>query len=307
MFLTRLIKGFIIGISFTIPGCSGGTFAVYVGLYDELLHALGNIFKEFKKSMTFLIPVGIGLVAGILLFSALMALALQANSFVTIMLFIGLTLGGVPNLYQNVKGHKITTSGVLSFAIAFAIVIVMLVFQIAAGNNGIEVFAINVGNVALLFFLGFIGAITMIIPGVSGSGLMMILGFYTAIFSNVLGRILDFSAFWYNIYVLIPFVIGAAVGVISVSKILEKVLRKFPVQSYLGIIGFIIASAGILGFWIRDPQSATAFTDQTPIYLDLWNFLSTHIGTVLLGIVFLAIGWVGSTLLIRYNARRTHV
>jgi len=78
------------------------------------------------------------------------------------------------------------------------------------------------------------------------------------------------------------------------------------VQSYLGIIGFIIASAGILGFWIRDPQSATAFTDQTPIYLDLWNYLSTHIGMVILGIVFLAIGLIASTLLIRFNARRKH-
>jgi putative membrane protein len=299
MFFNLMLRGFIIGISFTIPGCSGGTFAVYVGIYDQLLHAIGNIFKEFKKSMTFLIPVGLGLVTGIILFSKLMALALEANSFITIMVFIGLTIGGIPNLFKNVKGKKITASGLIAFLVAFAIVIVMLVFQIQSGANDRAVLAMDFPTVLVLFGLGFIAAITMIIPGVSGSAFLMILGYYTAIVSNVVGNLLDFSHFGYNLFVLIPFALGAVTGVIAISKILETVLRKVPVQSFLAIIGFIVASAAILLFWIRDPQSADLFVDQTPIYLDLGHFLSTHIWTVVTGILALGAGLVLSLQIVK--------
>lgn len=304
MFFTLLIKGFIIGISFTIPGCSGGTFAVYVGIYDQLLHALGNIFKEFKKSMVFLIPVGIGLASGILLFSKLMALALEANSFITIMFFIGLTLGGVPNLFKNVKGKTATRSGIASFVIAFAIVIVMLVFQVLSGTNGIARFDIDFGTIALLFGLGFIAAITMIIPGVSGSALLMILGFYTAIVSNVVGNLLDFGNFWYNMAVVIPFGLGAVTGVILISKVLEAILRKFPVQSYSAIIGFVVASAAILVFWIRIPVTGVDFVDQLPIYLNLWGYLSANLWSVVIGFAALAIGLYTALQIVKFGAKQ---
>ena len=303
MFLSLLIKGFIVGISFTIPGCSGGTFSVYVGIYDELLHALGNLFKEFKKSMTFLIPVGLGLAIGILLFSKLMALALQANSFITIMVFIGLTIGGVPNLFQKIKGNKVTASGIVSFIVAFAIVIVMVIFQVLSGANNIDHLEMNALNILLLFALGFICAITMIIPGVSGSALLLILGFYTAIVSNVVGNLLNFGNFGYNLFILIPFALGAVAGVLSVSKILETTLRKFPVQSYLGIIGFILSSAAILLLWIRDPETADAFVEQEPIYLNLGGYLAAHGWSVVIGIVGLGVGLFGSTQIVKLGLK----
>ena len=306
MFFNLILKGFIIGVSFTIPGCSGGTFAVYVGVYDKLLHALGNIFKEFKKSMTFLIPIGIGLAAGIVVFSKLMALALAANSFITIMVFIGLTIGGVPNIAKNIKGKPVTTSGVLSFLFAFAIIAIMIVFQVRSGSTGVGYLTLDVMTIALLFALGFVAAITMIIPGVSGSALLLILGYYTAIVSNVVGNLLDFSAFWYNVSVLIPFGIGAVVGVISVSKLLESVLRKYPVQSYMAIIGFIIASAVILLLWIRDPATSTEYLEQTPIYQNLGIYLSTHLWTVIIGLFGLAAGILGSLQIVKFGSRPNH-
>jgi putative membrane protein len=306
MFLDLLIRGFIVGLSFTIPGCSGGTFAVYVGVYDRLLHALGNIFKEFKKSMAFLVPFGIGLAGGILLFSWLMGLALRANSFITIMTFIGLTLGGVPNLWKNVKGHPAKTSGIAAFVIAFAIVVVMVVFQIIGGFDPISAFSFDFWTVLLLFGLGIISAITMIVPGVSGSGLLMILGFYTAIVSNVVGNLLDFSRFWYNLAVLVPFALGAVAGVIGISKVLESTLRKYPVQSYLGIIGFVVASGLTMFLWIRNPSTGDAFLDQAPLYADYAGYLSTHVPTVLIGILGLAGGLFGSIKLIAWGTKNAN-
>lgn len=306
MFLDLLIRGFIVGLSFTIPGCSGGTFAVYVGVYDRLLHALGNIFKEFKKSMAFLVPFGIGLAGGILLFSWLMGLALQANSFVTIMTFIGLTLGGVPNLWKNVKGHPVKISGILSFVIASAIVVVMVVFQIIGGFDPIASFTFNVGTVVLLFALGVVSAITMIVPGISGSGLLMILGFYTAIVSNVVGNLLDFTRFWYNVAVLVPFGLGAVAGVIGISKVLETTLRKYPVQSFLGIIGFVIASGLTMFLWIRNPSTGDAFLDQAPLYADYAGYLSANVPTLLFGVLGLVVGLIGSIKLIAWGTKNAN-
>lgn len=303
MFFNLLLKGFIVGLSFTIPGCSGGTFAVYVGIYDRLLHAIGHIFTDFKKSMKFLIPVGIGLVAGILLFSSLMALALQANSFITIMVFIGLTIGGVPNLYKNIKGQQVGTSGIIAFIIAFLIVTVMVVFQIIQGADEAGFFTFDFSTVLALFGLGVIGAISMIIPGVSGSGLLMIMGFYTAIVSNVVGKLWDVSQLGYNISVLLPFGIGAVVGVILISKLLESVLKKFPVQSYLAIIGFIIASAITLFLWIRDPASATDYAAQTPVYHIFWQYITNNVLTVIFGILGLCLGLFGSVMIVKFGAK----
>ncbi|MDD4595368.1 MAG: DUF368 domain-containing protein [Candidatus Izemoplasmatales bacterium] len=303
MFFNLLLKGFIVGLSFTIPGCSGGTFAVYVGIYDRLLHAIGHIFTDFKKSMRFLIPVGIGLVAGILLFSSLMALALQANSFITIMVFIGLTIGGVPNLYKNIKGQPVGTSGIIAFIIAFLIVTVMVVFQIIQGADETGFFTFDFSTILVLFGLGVIGAISMIIPGVSGSGLLMIMGFYTAIVSNVVGKLWDVSQLGYNISVLLPFGIGAVVGVILISKLLESVLKKFPVQSYLAIIGFIIASAITLFLWIRDPASATDYAAQTPVYHIFWQYITNNVLTVIFGILGLCLGLFGSVMIVKFGAK----
>ncbi|HOW38281.1 MAG TPA: DUF368 domain-containing protein [Bacillota bacterium] len=307
MFFDLLWRGFIVGLSFTIPGCSGGTFSVYVGVYDRLLHAIGNLFREFKKSFRFLFPFGIGLVGGILLFSKLMALALQANSFITIMTFVGLTLGGIPNLWKKVKGHRFGVSEIASFILAVAVIVTMVVFQIVGGFTDRGYFVFDFGTVALLFGLGVISAITMIIPGISGSGLLMILGFYTAIISNVTGNLLDFSRLGYNLAVLIPFGLGAVAGVIAISKVLETVLKKYPVHSYLAIIGFIAASAATLFLWIKDPASGEAFVDQTPIYRDFFGYVGSHPWITVFGILGLAAGLFASLALVRLGSRENHV
>lgn len=306
MFIDLLWRGFVVGLSFTIPGCSGGTFAVYVGVYDRLLHAIGNIFREFRKSFKFLFPFGIGLVLGILLFSWLMGILLRLNSFVTISAFVGLTLGGIPNLAKNVKGKKWGASGILSFVIAAGIVVLMVVFQIVGGAAETDFFSLNFGSVLLLFTLGFVAAITMIVPGVSGSGLLLLLGFYTAIVTNVVGNLLDPSSLGYNLGVLIPFALGAVTGVIVVSKLLETVLRKWPVPSYLAIIGFIAASAATLFLWMKDPSTGTAFVDQIPLYRDFFGYVGAHPWELAASVFAFAAGLGGALLLVKFGAKGNH-
>ncbi len=305
MFLTLLVKGFIIGFSFTIPGCSGGTFAVYLGVFDKMVHALGNLFKDFKKHFAYLFPLGIGLLLGIVLFARLMGLALKANSFVTILFFIGMTLGGVPSLVKNnVKGKKVTTSGWVSFGTSIALILVMAVFQVLSGHGGIDYFDLSaVSTYPLLFGLGVVSAMTMITPGVSGSALLLILGYYTAIVSNVAGNLTDLSMLGYNIVVMVPFALGALAGVIGMSKVLESLLKRFPVQSYLAIVGFVVASAAFLLLWIRDPGTGDAFLDQTPVYTHAFAYLSARPWDVLFGLIALGSGLYGSLWIVRLGAK----
>jgi len=305
MFFILLVKGFIIGFSFTIPGCSGGTFAVYLGVFDKMVHAIGNLFKDFRRHFAYLFPLGLGLILGIILFAKLMGLALRYNSFITILFFIGMTLGGVPSLFRNnVKGRRIDASGRLSFAGAIVLILVMAVFQVLSGQSGTGYFATDtLATYPLLFALGAISAMTMIVPGVSGSALLLILGYYSAIVTNVAGNLTDLSALGYNLLVMIPFAVGALSGVILISKVLESILKRFPVQSYLGIIGFVIASAAFLLLWIRDPDSADAFIEQTPVYTHLWQYVSDRPWDVLFGALTLGAGLFVSLQIIRLGKR----
>jgi len=120
------------------------------------------------------------------------------------------------------------------------------------------------------------------------------------------GNLLDFSRIWYNIAVLIPFGLGAVAGVIAISKVLESILRKYPVQTYLAIIGFVIASGLTMVLWIKNPASGEAFADQTPLYLDYWGYISTHVATVVIGILALIAGLVGSIKLIAWGTKNAN-
>ncbi|MFA5006003.1 MAG: DUF368 domain-containing protein [Candidatus Izemoplasmatales bacterium] len=305
MFLTLLVKGFIIGFSFTIPGCSGGTFAVYLGVFDKMVHALGNLFRDFRRNFAYLLPLGIGLVLGIVLFAKLMALALRFDSFVTIMFFIGMTLGGVPSLFRNnVSGKTVTTSGRVSFVASILFIVAMAAFQVASGQSSVDYFDLSsFPTYPLLFGLGFISAMTMITPGISGSALLLILGYYTAIVSNVAGNLTDPAALGYNVSVMVPFAVGALVGVVLMSRLLESLLKRFPVQSYLAIVGFVIASAAFLLLWIRDPGTGEAFLDQTPVYTHPFAYLAARPWDAAFGALTLAGGLFASLQIVRLGAK----
>lgn len=306
MFFILLIKGFIIGIAFIIPGVSGGTLAIYLGVYDKMLHAITHVFKEFKKSFTYLLPILIGLAASIVLLAKLLGWLIDLNSYVTLLFFVGLLIGGTPSLYAKIKGEKITASGFLAFASALAIVLLILIGKLVNNTAPVGIFEFSFMTYLLIFALGFVAAATMVVPGVSGSALLITLGFYTAIVTNVVGNILDFSRLAYHLQVVIPFGLGALCGIFLISKAIEISLKKYPVQTYMGILGFIAGSVIAILFEIKDPASASLFSDQTPIYLDLWNFFSNNVLSMVLGFVSLIIGIFLATKLVRIDQLFNH-
>lgn len=245
-----ILKGSIIGIANIIPGVSGGTMAVSMGIYDRLISAITGITKDFKKSMRVLIPIVLGAAIGIIALSYVITPALERYPLQTSCLFIGLILGGLPILTKHVKGVKVGPSHIIVFILFFALVIGMALFK--GSESNVTDITVNFGTMIQLFFVGIIASATMIIPGVSGSMVMMILGFYNIIVSNITAFInalisFDIPALIHGFGVFVPFGIGVLAGIGIVAKIIEVLFAKQPTLTYCGILGLVIASPiGIL-------------------------------------------------------------
>ena len=243
--LILVIKGFFFGIANIIPGVSGGTIALTMGVYEDLIEVIGHFFKDLKRSLNFIIPFGIGAVLSILLMSKLISAALDKFPFPTTLFFIGLIVGGIPLLTKKVKNVKIKPINIILFLITFGLIIGMSIMN--EGSNVVSLTNVNFFMYFILFLVGMIAAATMVIPGVSGSFVLMLLGFYKPIV-NTVSNITDFSLLSHNLSILIPFGLGIVIGIVLVSRLLEFLFNKFEISTYYAILGFVIASVVTLIF-----------------------------------------------------------
>lgn len=243
--IKEFLKGILIGIANIIPGVSGGTMAVSMGVYDKLIMAITGIRKNFRKSLLTLLPYLLGAVAGIGVLSFIVKEALTIYPMQTSGLFIGLITGGLPVMIKKVKGAKIGIANVLLFIAFFALVIGMSVIN---GSEGTATdIQVNIYTMIQLFFVGMIAAATMIIPGVSGSLVLMILGFYNLIISNISVFLealatLNIPVLIHGFGIFIPFGLGILVGIGVIAKIIELLFAKVPILTYYAILGLIFAS-----------------------------------------------------------------
>ena len=250
-FLFDIIKGALVGVANIIPGVSGGTMMVSMGIYEKIIGVVNNLFKDIKKSILTLLPIGIGMLLGVAIFSFIIPWCLQVYPFPTSFCFIGLILGGVPAIIKPAKeslhkeGKSISVPHIIAFLFFFALAVGMAAMndtQTSSAN-----FDLNIGFMIMIFLVGVVAAATMVVPGVSGSLVLMILGVYEGIMSSISGFISavfawDWSLIWYYVGILAPFGIGVIVGIFAVAKLIEWLFEKFPSITYCGILGLIVAS-----------------------------------------------------------------
>lgn len=267
--LTLAIKGFLIGVANIIPGVSGGTLAITLGIYEKLIGAISHFFKNLKENIKFIIPIGIGAVLSILLLSRVISFCLDKYTLATILFFIGLILGGIPLLNKKIKGHYKNVSNIIIFLLSFGFVVALSILK---GENVVSFENMNIINYIMLFLVGVVAAATMIIPGVSGSFVLMLLGYYKPIVDTI-GDLTKFNNIWQDIIILVPFGIGVLVGIVAISKLLEFLFKKYEVKTYFGVMGFIMASI------------ITIFTGAEGLVFSVPQLL---IGLMLLGIGFVA-------------------
>ena len=238
----NLLKGMVMGLANIIPGVSGGTLAVSMGIYDKLIHCLTHLFREFKESIRFVLPIILGMIVALagLSFVITPHFPLQTNG-----LFIGLIVGGLPLMFRKVKGSRIRIGHGIVFLIFFAIVIGMAMLGDTEGKAAD--LSLGLVNVLKLFGVGVIASATMVIPGVSGSMMLLVMGYYNPIVATIKEFVEALVHF--NMQeilrccgILIPMGIGVIVGIFAIAKVIEIIFEKFPVYAYYAIIGLILAS-----------------------------------------------------------------
>ena len=243
--IKMIIQGMAVGIANIIPGVSGGTMMVAMGLYDKLIHAITHLKSEFKKSLGLVIPIFVGVGLAIVLLSRLFEYLLTSHPIPTNFAFCGLIAGSLPFILKKVEGKKVTIGKIIPLLIFFGIVILMAATGEVSNADADVTF--TVVNVLKLFGVGIIAAATMVIPGVSGSMMLMVLGYYDVILATINDCIdavlaFDVPAVWQAALVLAPFGIGVVVGIFVIAKIIEFIFAKAETHAYYAIIGLIVAS-----------------------------------------------------------------
>ncbi|GEL67872.1 DUF368 domain-containing protein [Marinilactibacillus psychrotolerans] len=250
-YIWMIVKGMIIGITNVIPGVSGGTMAVSFGIYDDIIHAVTHVKNEFKQSSKVLGPLAIGALIGIAGFSYFIELLLDQYTLATAIAFIGLILGGLPILWNSFQKSKLQEKQSLNF---IHVILFLIFFGIVAwmsfadkGGNGAQSISLSLGNVLALFIVGVASAAAMVVPGVSGSLLMLILGFYYAVIYTINQFTGALSSF--DMDTLIPFgtllaayAVGMLVGIVLISKAIDYFFQNKPTYTYASILGLVVAS-----------------------------------------------------------------
>lgn len=229
-FIIRAIKGIVIGAVMLVPGVSGGTMAIILGIYDDLIHSLSTLRRKPKKKLAFLATFALAALLGIILFSNPMLTALNLWYYPMMFLFMGAILGSVPPLYRKVRVSRIKRVNVLVACLGAFIGIMTMylpagVFQLST--------QFNLYYFLMLILAGLIVAVALVLPGISASYILLMLGMYdiTLMAINEL-----------NLYYLIPLTIGLIGGTLLTAGILEKAMKRHPQFTYMLIIGFMLGS-----------------------------------------------------------------
>lgn len=289
-FLLDIVRGIVIGIANIIPGVSGGTMMVTMGIYDKLLGAITGFLKQFKKSIKTLFPYLIGMAAGVVAFSFLLTKVLLVKfPLPTAFAFIGLIAGGIPVLVKRVKGSKkgnakekaggSAKGGFLSCVVVFTLFFALILAMQFLGEGAERTVTPSVLSALIMAAMGVLAAAAMVVPGVSGSLLLLAFGYY----NPVTGAVTEFvsAVFDWNFPVILektallfPFGIGVLLGLFFVAKLIEWLLAHQERLTYCGILGLVAAS-------------------PVPVFLNAWGG-SAGAGTVLASALTFGVGFAAA-------------
>lgn len=304
------LLGFIIGLAVIVPGISGSTVAIIFKLYDQFLYAIGNLFKKFKACFAFLLPIGLGIVLGVLVGFFGVQKLLELNLFAVVCLFAGLMSGAFPAVKDEIKGVKITAKRAILFVVGLIIPVALGCLSAvltakdfsAASQSGTSVVVSNVFDkvkvwqVLLALVVGYAVAITQIVPGLSASALLMSIGWYKSILDSASVSYVKSNPAVLLVYAALA--VGFLLGLLSFSKALTMLFNKARATAYCMIVGLSLGS--ILSMFCNG--------DVMETYCN-WaagNVPSKEIVlSVVLGVVLFAVGVIVSYLLVRYERKKS--
>ncbi len=255
-FIRLLAIGIVIGMANVIPGVSGGTLAVVFNIYDKFVNAITLNLKKLKANWRFVLPLLTGMASGVLIFSKLITVLYTNFPVQTNYFFTGLILGSIPMLFAYMKktpdGEKMSAGKIISIVFCALLGLVLLLtfsyleVQYGGGDKTAGMTADlpewTIPLAGRIFFAGLVGAVAMIVPGISGSLLMLILGVYPIVMKSIPALFLP-STFFHALILLLPNGIGVLIGLLSGAQLVKYLLKKAPNHTYAVIFGLLCGSA----------------------------------------------------------------
>ncbi len=291
------LLGFFIGLAVIVPAISGSTVAIIFKLYDKLLYAISNIVKKFAVCALFLLPIvigiGVGFGAGFIGIKQL----LEIIPFAIIGLFAGLMIGAFPAIRDEIKDEKTTSLRLILLIIGILIPITIGITSVLIQNNSVDNASKNFDNIQLweyFFFiiLGYIVAITQLVPGLSATAVLMAFGYFKPLMASV-----SISYWKENPLVLLLYVcfgVGLLIGVFSFSKLLTYLFDKAKTTTYYLIVGLSLGSVISMFF---NP-------DIYEIYVNWSKGQGNMTLDLPLGLVLMGIGVIVAYLFVRYERKK---
>lgn len=256
-YLLLFIKSMFIGVGAIAPGLSGGALAMIFGIYERLVSAVSHLFTKLKENFVFLATVAAGIAVGVVFFAGVQRFLLANYKQETMFVFAGLVLGTVPGLIQQGRRkmeHPTRKNWAIHIGIFLLTLSIGIWFAILDGSEPkteTVAIALNLKNLILLFFAGVVLAGSLVIPGISGTVLLMLLGFY-GLFINTVADLKDvififqsremFESVVRNLILLVPLGAGVGLGAIVYAKLMEYLLKHYYSFTYAAIIGFVLGS-----------------------------------------------------------------
>ena len=305
-FFRFFLSGMGIGAGAAIPGVSGGTIAVIFKVFDKIIWAVSNLFKKFKEAIFILLPVVLGAVLAAVPCLILFKVALDGFVFGIVSLFAGFIIGSFPSITSEVKGVKIVPKHII-------LLIIALLFALAIGVCSV-LFSdkINLEEhfedpewwfYLVLIPVGMIASTAFIVPGISGSMILLVLGFYKPLLDSLSEYIKDFPNHVVEIFGFVgALAVGAIIGILTISKFLRYLLDKHHDSTFFVIIGFIIGSTislfinnDIYQYYLvwAGKESLHEMQPWMPMYIE-----------IPVGIVLLIGGAIGSFMLVKFSEKK---
>ena len=252
-FFKNFGTGALIGGAMIIPGVSGGTIAVLLNIYDKLIGAISDLRRDFKNSFFFLLPIVLGAAVAVGALIVPLQYAIEYVPVPTILLFMGLIVGSVPKLIKDGLKNGFSKLNILSVLLPLvAVVGICFIPSLGEANLSAEM---PVWGYFVLILMGALASCALVIPGVSGSMLLLIFGYYSPILATAKGL---FTSFGHSLLVLALFALGLIIGFFSIAKLMKFLLNKLPRGTFWAIIGFVMGS--IPAFLFTEEFKTAQFT-----------------------------------------------
>ena len=281
------LTGMAIGTAIIVPGVSGGTIALVFGAFKRIVDAVDNLFtKNFWRSLLILLPFLIGSILAVAALVFPFQLAFKYCLFSIVCLFAGFILGSIPGITDELKEKEPTKANIIQLIIGFVLAGIIGVFSVIFKFND-KINALFFERpwylYLIIFVVGMFGSSGLIVPGFSGSMLLMVIGFYQPILDLV-----DFSNFWPNVSLGFVFALGVLAGFIILSKLMNKMITNHRIATLYVVVGFIFGS--LISLFVNSQMFA--YIGQGLKLLDC-----------ILGPILLAVGITLSTLFVIYSRR----